>query len=452
MSATTTRQQAFAAINEWYAQALESVEPRSATAGMLAMDGNFVRVGDRTYPRRGRLLVVGAGKAAAGMAVGVEDALGAIVSGGLVVTKDGHTREDGPRTVDVVEAAHPVPDERGLAAGARMLDIVAGGRPDDLVIAVISGGGSALLESLRPPLKLDDLQRLTDAMLRAGAPIGDLNAVRSPLSRMKSGGLLAASRAPIVSLVLSDVIGNDPHVIASGPTVPGSPLRERAARALAMLDRYNVIQRAPSRVTALLRELAGQQLDSSDTSTSERHTEPLLFVGDNARAVRAAIDAAQGMGLNVDTPAAWQAREGEASDLGREWVAACLACDRRIDVLIGGGEATVSVRGDGVGGRNTEFALAAGLALDAAGNDDWMVASLATDGQDAMTGAAGAIVDRERIVTAREIGVDPDAALNTNDSRAVFAVVGGLIEPGPTGTNVNDLYFAVRRSSFDVRG
>ncbi len=425
-------------IADLYAGAIAAVDPVGTTTAALGLGRGEIRIGDSKIPVTGRIVVVGTGKAATRMAWAVERMLGDRVRGGLVVTKDGHRQAPLPDRIEVIEAAHPLPDERSLGAGERLLDLVASVVPDDIVIAVISGGGSALAEALRPPLTLADVRVVTDLLLRAGATIGELNLVRRTMSRLKAGGLLAASRAPVHALILSDVIGNDLGMIASGATIPGPSLSEQARDATSVLRRYGLEERVPVAVAALLTRLA----DSNNVASRPGVTRP-VFVGDNARAVSAVADGAVRHGLVAARPADWQGREGEASELGAAFVQTCRAASDDVNVLVGGGEATVTVRGDGVGGRNTEFALAAAVAL-AEGGQGWIVASLATDGQDALTGAAGAIADSGTIERVRAAGLDPNEALRNNDSLRCFDAAGGLLSPGPTGTNVNDLYIGVR--------
>jgi hydroxypyruvate reductase len=238
----------------------------------------------------------------------------------------------------------------------------------------------------------------------------------------------------MITLILSDVLGNDPAIIASGPTVAGSVT---SADALAVIERFGLRHRLPPAVISAL-STGSAQADATHVAQ-----DIVEVVGDNAMAVRAVATAVEADRLR---PAIiWTERRGEAAELGRAWVTASQEATDDVDVLLGGGEATVTVRGDGVGGRNTEFALAAALELDRRGIDDWIIASLATDGQDALTGVAGAVADGGTIRRAQASGVDPAAALTRNDSLRVFEVAGGLITPGPTGTNVNDVYLAVRQ-------
>jgi glycerate 2-kinase len=378
--------------------------------------------------------VVAVGKAAIAMTQGALQALGDVIVSGDVITKEGHATAALPPRLRVHEAGHPIPDERGTTATD--LAIAALNRLDDMiaVLALISGGGSALLEAPRPGVSLADLAQTTDLLLRAGAPIDALNAVRSPLSRVKAGGLRAAApRNAWATLILSDVLGNDPRIIASGPTVPGGG---DPRLALEVIERFGVLWQVPLSVRAALD--AGFE-EPGPLRTQE---DILLVIADNGAAVGAAADKASALGL--ESMVIWHAVQGEAAELGREFALAVRDVPESIDVVLGGGEATVTVRGDGRGGRNTEFSLAAALELERLGLQDWVIASLGTDGQDAVTGLAGAIADAGTPQRAREAGLDPIDALGRNDSLSVFDVSGGKVKTGPTGTNVNDVYIAVR--------
>ncbi|MGH2559292.1 MAG: glycerate kinase type-2 family protein [Thermomicrobiales bacterium] len=421
-------------ILDLYHAALTAVEPAAAIRAHLRRERRDLYIDGRQIPVRDRLLVVGAGKAAVRMAWGVEAICGDLIDAGLVITKDGCATGELPSRVAVKEASHPIPDRRGAEATRKLLALVDEAGPDDVVLAIISGGGSALLEAPRPPVTLDDMARVTDLLLRAGAPIQDLNAVRIPLSLIKGGGLRrAAGKATVVTLILSDVLGNDPRIIASGPTVPGSAT---GAEALDVLRRYDVLAMSPMAIRDVLSDAS--RPDDMDVSG-----DALVIVADNEAAIAAAERRAHERGYS--TSVAWRARSGEASMLGRDWVDLLPHVPNDVDVVVGGGEATVTVRGDGVGGRNTEFALAAAIALAEANMNDWLVASLATDGDDGMIAAAGAIASAVTIERAEALGIDPRDALARNDSGGFFEAVGGFVRPGPTGTNVNDLYFAVRQ-------
>src|SRR5829696_3521028 len=429
-----TEAEGVAAIERWLRKALAAVDPVRAVTAHLEMSPGWLRVDGRRVPIEGRLFVIAVGKAAAGMARGAALVCGDAIAAGIALTNDGHLANSTPREFESFEAAHPIPDARGVAATDRILSVVTSAGPGDVVLVLLSGGGSALLEAPRDGVTLSDIATTTELLLRSGAPIQHLNAVRIPLSRVKGGGLRAAAPdARFVTLLLSDVLGNDPRVIASGPTVPSA---FTGANALSLLENYSVLDRAPPAVVVALRVAANED------GFAAYEDDVVAVVGDNAAAVNAFVSAAEEEA--VPARVTWFAKEGEARALAAEWVAACLASDRNANLLLGGGEATVAVRGEGIGGRNTEFTLAAALELERLGNRDWIVASLATDGQDGPTGAAGAMATPSTLDRARATGLDPASCLDRNDSFRLFERVGGAAITGPTGTNVNDIYVALR--------
>lgn len=429
-----------ALIRSWYASGIAAVEPRRAVRRHLGIDGNVLLAGSQRIPlpRRG-IILISIGKAAVPMARGAEDVLLQHIGMGILITKDGHA-ENTPAGMRVFEAAHPVPDERGITATSAVLDVVDGLERDDVVVALISGGGSALFEAPRDPLTLEDLQATTGLLLRAGAPIQHLNAVRGPLSLVKGGGLRdRIGAAKCVSLILSDVLGNDPTVIASGPTVQTA---SDPALALALLGRYDVLEKAPPGVIQLLDRLRDDP--DSGAGTEIASDDVFEIIADNdvfVEGVEAAA-AADGFVPSIERRG-W---EGEARELGRAFVTGLADIPADVQVILGGGEATVTVNGDGIGGRNTEFALAAAIEIDRTGAD-WTIASLASDGQDGLVDAAGAIVDKTTIGRAMRQGLDAIVSLDRNDSGTFFARLGDLVAPGRTGTNVNDVYIAVRTDS-----
>jgi glycerate 2-kinase len=443
------RPDARAVVAAMNAAALRAVDPARAVAAALQVDRarGALTVGDRTLPLNAfdRIFALGAGKAGAAMAAAAEAALGDLDAwrGGLALVKD-PPPAPGPATIELAQAGHPLPDRRGIEGAQRIGALARAAGPDDLVIVLISGGGSALLADPQPPLTLDDLSALTDALLRAGATIGELNAVRKHLSALK-GGRLAERAAPatVIALILSDVIGSPLDVIASGPTVPDP---STYADALAALDRYGLRTAAPAAVERLERGAAG------DLPETPKPGDPLFervitqVIGDNRLAARAAVEAARALG--VDAALLSTFLEGEAREVGRAVAALAkgLRADeaplRRPACLVLGGETTVTVRGGGQGGRNQELALGAALALDGWG-PDVVVATLATDGGDGIGDAAGAIADGTTIARARARGLDPIAALAGNDSYHFWQALGDAVVTGPTGTNVNDLAYAL---------
>ena len=420
-------------IGEAYRHGIRAVAPDAAVRGSLSRAGQDIVVDGERVPVSGRLVVVAIGKAAPPMARAALEILGDRVDAGFVLTKDGHLGEDIPG-FESWEASHPVPDERGIDATRAILSGVSGLSADDVVLALISGGGSALFEAPKDGLSLGDIQSATDLLLRAGAPIQHLNAVRSELSQVKGGGFRRRiGPARTISLILSDVLGNPPDIIASGPTVARRPNPEEAIR---LLERYGVIDRVPDTVRMHLERTAAAP---GDAESSEGDGDVYRIVGDNDRFVSAIQQHLTDTGLSVER--AWHEREGEAREQARLWVE--IAAKSAADVVLGGGEMTVTVRGDGTGGRNTEFALAAAAELERC-QSSATVASLASDGQDGGVDAAGAIVDEGTVAELRAAGIDPDTALSENDSGGALGTIGALLVPGPTGTNVNDVYIGLR--------
>jgi hydroxypyruvate reductase len=374
---------------------------------------------------RGRTLVVGAGKAAAAMAAAVEAAWDGPLEG-LVVTRYGHSTPT--RRIEVIEASHPVPDAAGERAALRMLQAVRGLSADDLVLCLISGGGSALLTAPAPGLTLDDKRAINKALLASGADIAEMNCVRKHLSDVK-GGRLAAAAAParVVSLVISDVPGDDLSVIASGPTIPDPTT---SAEALAILARYRIA--APERVFAHLRDPASETPKPGDPAFARVENR---LIAAPILSLRAAAEAARAAGV---TPLILgDALEGEAREVGKALAGVALSCRRHGEpapppcVLLSGGETTVTVRGKGRGGRNAEFALA--LALTLGGAPGIYALAGDTDGIDGSEDNAGVYVAPDTLA-----GLDGRARLDDNDAYAVFAASGGLVMTGPTLTNVND--------------
>jgi len=423
-------------IERAYWAAVEEVDPLVAVLEAIDTFDSYALFDGKRVEISTGVVVVAIGKAAVTMAQGAAQALGDRITNGIAITKDGHA---GAMTLDrfeIHEASHPIPDERGVAATRRAIELVEQADPDAVVLCLISGGGSALFEAPRPPVTLADLARVTDLMLRAGATIGELNQVRRPLSLVKGGGLLTAiGNRPVVTLILSDVLGNDLATIASGPTVPA---KDAPGGALAQLERFGLLAKAPRSVIEVL-----------SNRPEGRQGRPEVFisavVADNRDAVHGVRVLLENEGLAER--AVWIDAEGEAAEMGRKWADECLTCSADVSALVGGGEMTVTVTGDGIGGRNTEFVLAAAMRLHEAGDTEWVIASLATDGQDGPTGVAGAILSADDIDRMLALGIDLDRMLTENDSLRPIKAVGGEFDTGPTGTNANDLYLAVRRSA-----
>ena len=396
------------------------------SAGPLTVDLDRVR----------RVLVLGAGKAGASMARTVEAMLGVRVSEGFVVVKDGYRLPTA--RIEIAEAGHPVPDGRGAAASARLLAVAESATADDLVIFLVSGGGSALTPAPAPPVTLEEKQALTRLLLAAGATINELNAVRKHLSRFK-GGLLAraASPATVLTLALSDVIGDPLDVIASGPTAPDT---STYADALAVLEGRRVLARTPRSIVERLRAGVGGKIAETPKAGDrvfDRVTN--LVIGNNALVVGAAAAEAERLGYRPHVLT--RSLQGEAREVARDLVARARALPGPA-ALIAGGETTVTVQGRGRGGRCQEFALAAALALEA--GESLVVLAAGTDGTDGPTDAAGGLIDAGTVARTRAAGFDPAGALADNDAHALLTATGDGVVTGPTNTNLLDLYLIIR--------
>lgn len=378
----------------------------------------------------GRLIVIGAGKASAAMARAVERHWSGPLDG-LVVTRYGHGVPC--ERIEIVEAAHPVPDAAGEAAAARILAKLAGLRAQDRVLALISGGGSALLAAPAEGLSLADKRAITAALLKSGASIGEMNCVRKHLSAIKGGRLAAAAwPAPVLTLAISDVPGDDPAVIASGPTVPDPTT---AAEALAIIERYRI------EIPAKLRErLQSGELETPKPGDPRLTASDYRLVASPRLMLEAA--AAEARRLGIEPLILGDALEGEAREVGKVLAGVALSCARHGSparkpcVLLSGGETTVTVRGQGRGGRNSEFLLGLALALDGAPGIDALAAD--TDGIDGSEDNAGAFVGPDTPARAKAAGINVRACLAGNDAWYCFSRLGDLLVTGPTRTNVND--------------
>ena len=384
-------------------------------------------------PPAGRTVVVGAGKAAASMARAVEAHWPADKPlSGLVVTRYGHGV--GPlKRIEVVEAAHPIPDAAGQQAASRILDLVKGLGPDDLALCLISGGGSALLSLPAPGITLDDKQALNRALLKSGANINEINCVRKHLSAIKGGRLaLAAAPAKILSLIISDVPGDDPSVIASGPTTPDTTT---LADAKAVLRRYGIVP--PPSVQARLDDSACETPKPGDPAFARSETR---IIAAPQASLEAAAEVAAQAGYRLFILG--DAIEGEAREVGK--VMAGIARQVAVHgqpapapcVLVSGGETTVTVGGAGRGGRNVEFLLSLAVELD--GRPRIFAIAGDTDGVDGAEDVAGAIVTPDSLERARRAGLNARASLAENDGHGFFGALGDQVVTGPTLTNVND--------------
>jgi glycerate 2-kinase len=404
--------------------ALKAADPYQAVLRHLRLDPEPYR----------NIFVIGAGKASAQMGRAVERLLGTRISGGLISVKDGHGAK--LRRIEIHECGHPVPDARGLAGARRIAQIASQAGPDDLVICLISGGASALLPLPAPPITLAEKQKTTRLLLHCGASIHEINCVRKHISRIKGGQLARlAYPATLLTLILSDVIGDDLDVIGSGPTVPD---RSTFADARAIFEKYRIWSKLPSSVRNRIGSAAEETPKPGDKIFEKTQN---VIVGSNALAVDAAALEARRLGFHTLLLSTFV--EGEAREVAR--VHAAIAKEIRATgrpvktpaCVISGGETTVTIRGKGLGGRNQEFALAA--ALDIAGLRDAVILSAGTDGTDGPTDAAGAMADGTTLARAEALGLNASAFLANNDSYRFFEATGDLIKTGPTGTNVVDI-------------
>jgi glycerate 2-kinase len=404
----------------------------------LRRRGAVLQCADRCLDldRVDRIFVLGCGKAGAAMAQVVEEILGDRISAGLVVVKDGHLAPT--RIVSIVEAGHPVPDARGERAAGGLLALATSAGERDLVLFLVSGGGSALTPAPASPVTLAEKQAVTRALLEAGATIGELNAVRKHLSRLK-GGQLARTAAPaaVLTLVLSDVIGDPLDVIASGPTAPDPTT---FGRALEVLRERGVLAATPATVRERL--TAGARGAIAETP---KPGDPLFrrvanaVIGNNALIATAAVERARALGYRPQLLT--RELQGEARSVARQLVELARSLPPPACV-IASGETTVTVRGRGRGGRCQEFALAAALLVES--EPGITVLAAGTDGTDGPTDAAGAIVDGSTVERARRAGLDARVALDDNDAYHVLRATGDLIVSGPTNTNLLDLYAVLR--------
>lgn len=427
-------------LTEIFQAALGAANPYKCVTNHLDQISRTFRNGDFK-----RLLLVSFGKAAYLMAKAVIDQMPEIVSQGIVITKYGHAQKaDLAPMVEIIEAGHPVPDENGLAATAKVENLLNSADEYTLVLCLISGGGSALFLDPYPPVTLPEKQKVTALLLKAGADIEELNAVRKHISQVKGGRLAElAYPARVVSLILSDVIGDRLDVIASGPTAPDASTFFHAHK---IIGKYGLRSSIPASVMNLLDSgEAGHLPDTPKQGNPIFDRTENIIVGSNGMATEAARQKAVEMGF--DATILSSELQGEARIIGTELAVKAKEVARRPLVsglssgksfcLISGGETTVTVRGAGKGGRNTELALA--FAMEVEGIPGISLLSAGTDGTDGPTDANGAFVDGETAESARRNGHDPETYLGNNDSYNFFRDAGSLFITGPTGTNVMDI-------------
>jgi len=425
---------------QMFEAALRAADPVEAVSRFFRCEGNRLIAGGKRYPLDSfdRVLVIGAGKASAVMAQAVEKALGKRISTGWINTKYGHGAS--LKRIHVHECGHPVPDEAGVEGARRMVELADGAGANDLVIAVISGGASALTPAPAAPITLAEKQETTKLLLACGANIHEINSIRKHISTFKGGQLArAAAPATVIALMLSDVIGDSLESIGSGPTAPDPTT---FADCMRVLDGYGIAKQMPTPVLRRLEDgAAGKLPETPKAGDAAFERVRNLIVGSNKLAVDAAAATARKLGYR--TLVLSTRIEGETRDVAG--MHAAMAKEIRAErrplaepaCLISGGETTVTIRGSGLGGRNQEFALA--CAIDLAGMPDVCVLSGGTDGTDGPTDAAGAIADGGALAAAKAKGMDARDYLARNDSYRFFDPLGLLLKPGPTRTNVMDV-------------
>lgn len=473
------------AVTRILAAAIQAVEPATAVHRHMQRDGTTLTIGTNHYHLDDyeRVVVVGAGKAGAAMFQAAAQILGDYLTDATVIVKDDSSTAPpatSPTLLPLAQylcvARHPLPDERGVAATQRIAALLEQTTERDLVLVLLSGGGSALLTLPAPGLTLDDMQALTSELLACGAAIHEINSLRKHLDLVKGGGLARmAAPAAVITLILSDVVGNPLDVIASGPTVPD---RSTFADAYGVLESYNLVERVPPVIVQRLQAgVRGEVAETPAAGDAVFARTQHVLVGSNEQAITGALVAARAEGfharvITLYSPIAGDASafsvwkrvpepgdaricfggfQGEARLVGQRLAGIARAVVTpssaahalyhlpRPLCLVLGGETTVTLCGSGHGGRNQEVALAAVREMD--GLSDVALVTLATDGGDGPTDAAGAVVTGTTLERAQEVQRDPDMALADNDAYPFFAALGDLLRPGATGTNVNDLVF-----------
>ena len=419
--------------------ALHAANPDTCIRNFVQIDGNVLSIGGKHIPIRGRLIVIGAGKPGAKMAQVIEEIIGSYISGGLVVTKHGHAQP--LERIRLVEAGHPIPDAAGVRAVQETRELLKGLTKDDIVLCLLSGGGSALWPAPAEGITLEEKQEVTSLLLRAGATVLELNAVRKHLSEVK-GGQLARWAAPagVISLIISDVVGDPVDFIASGPTAPDTT---SFSDALAIIQKYGV-DVADSVRERLQEGARGRIPDTPKPGDPVFKNVQNHIIANNRLLIDSAVEKARGLGFN--TLILGTEVEGEARDLGLFFSAIAREIGRSGHpipapaCILTAGETTVTVRGHGIGGRNQEMALAWAIAMAARpSTPSACFASVATDGTDGPTSAAGGLVDPLTCSRTVELGLMPVKFLRENDSSSFLKATGDLIVTGPTQTNLMDL-------------
>ena len=427
-------------------KALNAVNPKNLIRSRIVLGGDVLKIDKRELDLSdfGSIFIVGGGKASGSMGEALEEILGDRIETGVIVVPRGTSGKYETSRIEIHEASHPIPGVDSVEGAGKIMKIAEDAGEMDLILCLISGGGSSLMAMPRREVSLDDKKHVTQMLLRSGATINEINAIRKHISEFK-GGMLAKKAYPanLISLILSDVIGDNLDVIASGPTVPDTSTYQDA---IAVLKRYGLWETIPKSVKKVLLDgvegLISETPKRGDKVFEKVHN---IIIGNNRLATTAAAQDLRRYGINTIFLTSFL--EGEARDVGLMLAALALEISAsgnpaaRPAAMVLGGETTVTVVGNGIGGRNQEIALSAAMKID--GLDGVVVASASTDGIDGPTDAAGAVVDGGTMARAWELGLNALDCLRNNDSYSFFSKMGDLIVTGPTGTNVNDLSVVV---------
>lgn len=427
-------------IIEIFKASLKAVDPIIAVKRHVSLDGDILEVGERSYDlsNYSRIYLIGCGKAAASMSYALEDILQNRINGGIINVKYGYTKGIDLKYIKINEAGHPIPDEAGVKGTKEILAVLQGLRDKELVMFVISGGGSALLPLPKDGISLEEKQRVTKMLLNCGASIDEMNALRKHISKVKGGQLArVAYPATSISLLLSDVVGDRMDVIASGPTVPDE---STFGDCVDIVEKYNL--KLPESVMNLIKKGVNEEIEETPKAGDQIFDKTYnLIVCNNMMALKAAEQKAKALGYN--TLILSSSVEGESKEVAKVHTAIAKeihATENPIQkpaCVISGGETTVTIKGEGLGGRNQEFILAG--AIEIAGMSDTVILSCGTDGTDGPTDAAGAIADGFTIQSAEKLGMQAMEYLQNNDSYHFFEKLDDLIKTGPTNTNVMDV-------------
>jgi len=431
-------------IKKIFGSSLAAVDPYQVVHDAITLEKNILEIRGYTYDLDDidRVLLVGMGKAAIAMAAGAYTKLRNVIDEGVVVAKHANDNWDLPEEIKILYGSHPLPTSKSINSASAIIKFVKQSKDDDLIINLISGGGSALVTSPVEPLEIEDIKNLTKSLLQSGATIQEINTIRKHIDAVKGGGVAEiAGMTPMISLILSDVLGDDISMIASGPTC-GDPTTFEHARDI--IRKYQLESKiSPFIIDTLKSGIKGNIKETLKPNSPLLHNKHHYIVGNITKSIKSAKQTAEELGFNTSILSTFLS--GEAREIGRaagsilKTVSETDLVVERPALIIAGGETTVTVKGDGLGGRNQEIAFGALDIMD--GLRDCTLVSFATDGEDGPTDAAGAYVTGNTFRRAIDAGLAPVGFGENNDTYSLFNQLGNLIRVGPTGTNVNDLLF-----------